>query len=188
MAPCSRPRSCKSCTAWRSSCSLFAACMVHTQFCVTHVDQLLRPTVERMSTTQQRVSARLGSRTDSDGGGQGGERRCPSFVACYLAWCFCSDRRAELLLPRRALRHLNICGEGCTCGNKRTRFGHKVASGSVVQASSLHATSPQRAPTRAQLKAGLPSRALTLLCVRHNHCDSSAREATVGGSALHVLQ
>ena len=56
-----------------------------------------------------------------------------------------------------------------------------------MQASSLHATSPQRAPTRAQLKAGLPSLVLTLLCVRHSHCDSSAREVTLGGSALHVV-
>ena len=63
-------------------------------------------------------------------------------------------------------------------------FVHEGNKGSVVQASSLQATSPQRAPARAQLNAGLPSRALTLLCVRHNHCDSSARDATVGGSAL----
>ena len=63
-------------------------------------------------------------------------------------------------------------------------FVHEGIKGSVVQASSLQATSPQRAPARAQLNAGLPSRALTLLCVRHNHCDSSARDVTVGGSAL----
>lgn len=43
----------------------------------------------------------------------------------------------------------------------------------------------QRAPTRSQLKVGLPSRLLTALCARHIHCEKAAPLLTSGGSRLH---
>lgn len=42
----------------------------------------------------------------------------------------------------------------------------------------------QRAPTRSQLKVGLPSRLLTALCARHIHCEKAAPLLTSGGSRL----
>ena len=44
------------------------------------------------------------------------------------------------------------------------------------------------ASARAQLNAGLPSLALTALCERHSHCDSSCLLPACGGSALHITR
>jgi hypothetical protein len=53
---------------------------------------------------------------------------------------------------------------------------------------SLQSSGAQRAPTRSQLKLGLPSRLLTALCARHIHWEKLGPLLTSGGSRLCVVE
>ena len=114
----------------------------------------------------------------------------------------CSSRHAAAL-AKRAVSPLAAPAATCCCvaaapsagaaltaasSGARWRHHERGVTVSEPHASSTQRTRPQRASARAQLNAGFPSRALTVLCARHIHADRSARERELGGSALCVCR